>query len=101
MIVVAIIAIAATCAFSCGGCGQKANAEQEMRDYMTSLGYTVKAVNCVNRDSDGDGYVSCTGTYEDKNGNIHQISSECASTFSFGNSGCRAPKMRGAFSNDE
>lgn len=70
---------------------QRSNAEDQMRTHMSKLGYEIQGVSCMNADSDGDGYVSCTATY--KNGqNLGQLEAECASIVGWGKSGCRPVK---------
>lgn len=36
------------------------DAKPEARRWAAEMGYTVKGVSCAGRDSDGDGYVSCS-----------------------------------------
>lgn len=54
--------------------------------YLRETGIKGKA-SCVNTDSDGDGYLSCSYVTED--GNIHPL--ECAGAMTL-NEGCRPPK---------
>lgn len=61
-------------------------ARTQANQWSTQLGIQAKGVTCAGRDTDGDGYVSCT--VADLDGKIHHI--ECAS-YTY-NSGCRAPK---------
>lgn len=65
-----------------------------MRQHVTALyGDPNPRVQCVARDTDGDGYTSCTATYRvDGVGEIGTIEAECASNR--WNSGCRLPKVR-------
>ena len=62
--------------------------------WAQSLGYTSVVVNCANRDSNSDGYVSCTvaGT---KDGKAEVFPVECARTVSM-NDGCRMQRWGGA-----
>jgi hypothetical protein len=55
--------------------------------WATGLGYTVKGVSCSNRDSDGDGYVSCSLRAD---GPVFQL--ECAYMFP---TGCREAPLPG------
>lgn len=75
-----------------GSCqSNKTDAEAEATSFAQSMGIKVKAVNCVDRDSDGDGYVSCTVS-EEVNGATKLHAVECASGWSW-NSGCRMQKL--------
>ncbi len=95
MIVLAIVGIIAAIVCgnvaNCSGATQ-GNATAAMRGYMTDIYRAPDArIQCVQRDSDGDGYVSCTGAYEDGEGKTQTVHVECAYWL---NEGCRAPKMR-------
>lgn len=70
---------------------QSGSAETEARNYATQLGLSVKGVSCTDRDSDGDGYVSCSVSHVE-NGKLTIQPVECAIKWST-NSGCKAPKM--------
>lgn len=64
-------------------------AESELRDYLAKM-YADKSVlgqDCVGRDTDGDGYVSCTARVRGKDGLEETLALECASTLL--NSGCK------------
>lgn len=63
--------------------------ESSGRGFLSSLGYKVVGVSCMNMDSDGDGYVSCTARVE---GQQQPVAIECASAYSF-KSGCRMQKL--------
>lgn len=65
-------------------------ATEEAEKYLQTMGVQYDALQCQNWDSNNDGYISCTYSYQGKMGGI-----ECASTFSF-NSSCRVP-MGGFF----
>jgi len=74
-----------------GGCqGHKTEAEADARTFAASMGIKVKGVNCVDRDTDGDGYVSCTVS-EEVDGKTRMHAVECASGWTW-NSGCRMQK---------
>jgi prepilin-type N-terminal cleavage/methylation domain-containing protein len=92
LIVVAILGIGVAMAipmFS-GATGIDAGVANEgARNWATSMGYENAAVNCVQQDTDGDGYVSCT--VRDK-ATDKLIPIECAAAFNL-NSGCRIPKL--------
>jgi prepilin-type N-terminal cleavage/methylation domain-containing protein len=95
LIVVAIIGIIGVVVIgfifrSCSG--SQGTAESEARKYGTSLGLEVKGVSCTNRDTDGDGYVSCSISYTD-NGKISIMPVECASRWQINNSGCKAQNL--------
>lgn len=76
------------------GCGiQDASSKAaDAKSFAVGLGYDVRGAQCMNRDSDGDGYVSCTVSFADKNGNLSIVPIECASSYTIG-SGCRMQKM--------
>lgn len=64
-------------------------AESELREYLAKM-YADKQVlgqDCVGRDTDGDGYVSCTARVKGKDGPEETLALECASTLL--NSGCK------------
>jgi hypothetical protein len=48
-------------------------------------------VNCADRDTDHDGYVSCPMVITDPSGASHIEAMECAGSFTT-NNGCRVPK---------
>jgi predicted sulfurtransferase len=64
-------------------------AESELHDYLAKM-YRDKEVlgeDCVGRDTDGDGYVSCTARVKGKDGPEETLALECASELL--NSGCK------------
>lgn len=69
-------------------------AEKEAREWAAELGLDVKNVSCVAKDTDGDGYVSCTLVMGD---GTTTKAVECAGARStdnmIRNSGCREPKL--------
>lgn len=71
----------------------KGIAEDEAREWAAELNLEVDAVTCREKDTDGDGYVSCSIKLKD--GKL--LERECAGARSGGNlirnSGCRDPKM--------
>lgn len=68
----------------------KVKAEKQAREWVTDMGFSKDAhVSCVNRDTDGDGYVSCTIKQGD---NLTFI--ECVGSDYTWNEGCRAPKLK-------
>jgi len=71
----------------------KSVAEQEAKDWAAELKLEVDAVTCREKDTDGDGYVSCT--IKTKDGKL--LERECAGARSTSNlvrnSGCRDPKL--------
>jgi len=87
LIVVAIVAILGGVVFgsvgSCGSSGAKAN--KEAQAFGREMGLTVKGVTCMDYDTNGDGYVSCTLNTVEQG----MLPIECARSWSW-NSGCRA-----------
>ena len=73
----------------------KGAAEEEAKEWATELGMKYTSVSCVAKDTDGDGYVSCTFMMTD--GTTKGV--ECAGARGDGtwirNSGCRDPKLGG------
>lgn len=71
----------------------KTVAEDEAREWAAEVNLDVDAVSCREKDTDGDGYVSCT--IKTKDGQL--LERECAGARSAGNvirnSGCRDPKL--------
>jgi hypothetical protein len=61
-----------------------------MREYLQKLypSRQVIGVACTNVDTDGDGYVSCTGTV-DIVGKEKQVNAQCSSQVIGFNSGCK------------
>ncbi len=95
MIVFAIIGILSAIACgnlaNCSGVNAQGDATASMRQYMTNMYRAPTArIQCVGRDSDGDGYVSCSGAYEDAEGKTQVVNVECAYWIS---EGCRLPKV--------
>lgn len=93
LIIVGILAIAAifvgNLATRCSDNGS--TAEDEARKYAKSLGIDLKGVSCTERDSDGDGYVSCSISHNE-NGKTEIMPVECAVKWGM-NSGCKAQKI--------
>lgn len=101
LIVVAIVGIigAVVIGFIFHSCaGSQSTAEDEARKYGTSLSLDVKGVSCTNRDTDGDGYVSCSISYTD-NGKLSIMPVECASRWTINNDGCKAQNLGGVIRN--
>lgn len=65
-----------------------ASADQEAKKWAEGMGYTIKGLSCVDYDSDGDGYVSCTVNVDQS---TTPIAIECAGKLSW-NNGCRMQK---------
>lgn len=86
---------------SCGiggdGGSVQMNAQQQAMQYANFMYPNMNArAQCVEWDSDGDGYVSCTVVYDTKDG-VGKDAIECAAGWNLNgaiNSGCRTPKMR-------
>lgn len=72
---------------------QRDNAEAEARAYASNMNMKLHGVSCVDYDTDGDGYVSCTLNVDEGNGQSRTEAIECATMFSW-NSGCRAVKLQ-------
>ena len=71
-------------------------AQAEANRWIRMMGLTATA-QCADRDTDHDGYVSCTLVVKDPDGRANVEPLECAGSYTI-NSGCRAPKavVRGA-----
>jgi len=97
IIVVAIIGvIAAIVGFGITKCSSsRSTAEDEAREYASKMGMTIKGVSCMNRDTDGDGYVSCTLNAVEKDGKENPIPIECAAKWSYNNDGCKEAILSG------
>ena len=65
---------------------------QEAAEWALEMGMQDPRVECVNFDTDGDGYVSCTVM---SGGKLYAL--ECAGQMSLFNSGCRVQKAVGIF----
>ena len=90
--------LAVTALFTLTACpnmtgAHKGVAEDEAKAWAAELKLDVDAVTCREKDTDGDGYVSCT--IKTKDGKL--LERECAGARStdnlIRNSGCRDPKM--------
>lgn len=66
-------------------------AVREAQDWAELMGYTVKGTTCSARDTDGDGYVSCSVLVTNESGRSDVVPLECAAAATF-NDGCRYPK---------
>jgi len=67
----------------------QASAEESARIWASKMGYELQGSPvCVERDTDGDGYVSCTLNVK---GQAQPMALDCAARWS-GNSGCRIQK---------
>lgn len=97
----AMVAAAGVAATGCSSCvDQRATAEPQARAWATGLGLTVANVSCTDRDTDGDGYVSCTVATKNDKGDVQLHAVECAGRLTW-NDGCRVPKLRAAGSGGE
>lgn len=65
--------------------------KNNLREYIADLHPNAKdvRVTCPKIDSDGDGYVRCTGVYNDDG--EKQVVAECATLFTL-NDGCASPR---------
>lgn len=89
--IVAVVLIVVTLAAGKSYFFDERNAEKELREYIAKM-YADKIVlgqDCVGRDTDGDGYVSCSARVRgrDEKALEETLSLECASDFT--NSGCK------------
>ncbi len=76
------------------GCiDQRPGAESQARQWGRDMGLNVTNVSCANRDTDNDGYVSCTVATKNDKGDVQLHPIECAAKLTW-NDGCRAPKFR-------
>lgn len=73
---------------SCLGKGSE-DVEGTAQEYAQKMGIKVTGVSCMNNDSDGDGYVSCSLSTKKADGGVEIIPIECAARWSFG-TGCKA-----------
>jgi prepilin-type N-terminal cleavage/methylation domain-containing protein len=88
--------IVALAGFIFKSCSSSRNtAEEEARVYASKMGMTLKGVSCMNRDTDDDGYVSCTLNVIEKDGKENSIPIECAAKWSYNNDGCREAILGG------
>lgn len=76
-------------AFATLNCQPKQRSEDHARQWAKELGVEVQGVSCVNQDSDGDGYVSCTV----KRGNGELMAIECNPSMGL-EGGCRIPARK-------
>lgn len=75
---------------------QKAEATASAKDYAEEMKWDVNAISCVNQDTDGDGYVSCTISVKEGEAKVDKHV-ECVGDTEFGcstKSGCRLPKVK-------
>jgi hypothetical protein len=81
---------------TCQGCYNLTGANREAAkanaaEFAAELGLELKGVSCVEHDTDGDGYVSCT--FSLTSGDVQTF--ECAGrNIIQDNHGCRAPKLK-------
>jgi prepilin-type N-terminal cleavage/methylation domain-containing protein len=97
IIVISIIGIVAAILIGLvfHGCSSsRGTAEDEAKAYAASMGIQIYGVSCMNRDTDGDGYVSCSLSVKDKNGNPTVTPIECASRWQIANDGCKVPVLQ-------
>lgn len=70
----------------------KTVAENEAKAFASELGLPMKTVTCRTKDTDGDGYVSCTFMLEDGSTDDYECAGARAAGNLIRNSGCRKPK---------
>lgn len=73
----------------------QSTAEEEARVYAQKMGMKIKGVSCMNRDTDSDGYVSCTLNVVDKDDRETSIPIECAARWTYNNEGCKEAILGG------
>jgi type II secretory pathway pseudopilin PulG len=97
LIVVAILGIIlAIAGFGVTRCSSsQSTAEEEARAYALKMGMNIKGLSCMNRDTDGDGYVSCTLNVVEKDGRETPVPIECAAKWSYNNDGCKEAILGG------
>lgn len=95
--IAAFIGMPLVIAFAIKGCGrnQQAYAEGQAKEYAQSLGIKNATVLCVDSDTDGDGYVSCTLSVPRPDGGKPDLQAIECSTSSSWNDGCRVPQVKG------
>ena len=94
IIVIAIAGIALSVIMAGIGFGDNKNeAEKSARAYAEKLEMDLQAVNCVSRDTNNDGYVSCTLMVRQPNGRTGPMAVVCAKKFSI-NDGCKIPETK-------
>lgn len=74
-----------------GACAAPDNVKDQAMSFARSLGMTPIGAQCMNYDSDQDGYVSCTVGLKDEHGTVSAMPIECAISLSL-NNGCRMQK---------
>lgn len=74
---------------------QRPQAEQAAKAWASSLGYTEVIAVCASRDTDVDGYVSCTVSAK-RGASMDTIPVECARQTLTLNEGCRVQRPGGA-----
>lgn len=80
--------------FGIGCIDHRPTAEAEARTWAKQMfGNDTVNISCASRDTDNDGYVSCTVSTRNTKGDVTLHPIECAAMFTW-NDGCRAPKMR-------
>ena len=62
----------------------------DAREWATEMGYVVQGVRCMDYDTDGDGYISCSVKTSES-----LLAIECAKGFSM-NNGCRVATGKAA-----
>jgi len=101
VIVIAIVGIIAAIAIpqlSAKGRGKVSVADSGMKSYIATLYPELKdvRVSCANFDSDGDGYIRCSGTGKDpSNGQRQSVEAECGWLMNAGQ--CVPIKQRGRY----
>lgn len=64
-------------------------AEHDAKAFVQKMyGAPDAKASCMDRDTDANGYVSCTAVYPGANGQMNMVPLECAANFSL-NSGCK------------
>src|SRR5688572_29258786 len=93
-VAIAVILIGIVIGLIGSGCSNtsgrnKKAAEEYAMEFAKKMGEVITAVTCVNSDTDGDGYVSCTIFRKERD----PFGVECAGAWTL-NEGCKIPKIR-------
>ena len=89
MIVIAIFGILFTIIAAGLSNSNSGQAEHDAKAFAQKMyGASDAKASCMDRDTDANGYVSCTVVYEGVNGQVNTIPVECAANFSL-NNGCK------------
>ena len=89
IIVIAIFGVLFTIITAALSNNNSGQAEHDAKAFAQKMyGASDPKASCMDRDTDANGYVSCTVVYESTNGQVNTIPLECAANFSI-NKGCK------------